>query len=336
MASELARRCQHKWSSIFIGVGVSLTEAARRGRDAPCPICGGKDRFRFSNKDGLGLWYCHGCGEGGDGVKLVMLAKGVDFKVAAKLIDGVLGNRSFYGASTSDGNGDNKPKDVLRSWRDAYPDIRGTAVEAYLKGRGLILTDAEARSLKSHPALWHWISKQKFPAMIAAVARSPDECASTGSGGGTIITCHQTFLQIDGSDKAPVEKPKLFPSGVDPAGAAVWFNAGAISPDHWFVVAEGIESVLSAMRILGVAAGCAALSTWGIKRLVLPPSARRVIVFADSDELQQGVAAANEARRRWQDEGRAVKVLQAERDGDDANDVWLRRLQRGNRERGSQ
>jgi hypothetical protein len=154
--------------------------------------------------------------------------------------------------------------------------------------------------------------------MVAAVARTPDI-----GNDGTIVTCHQTFLQIDGSDKAPVDKPKLYPSGVDPAGAGVWF--GMPDPDRWFVVAEGIESALSAMRILGVQAGCAALSTWGIKRLVLPPAIRRVTVFADSDELQQGVAAANEARRRWLSEGRTVRVLQAERDGEDANDVWLRR-----------
>ena len=107
---------------------------------------------------------------------------------------------------------------------------------------------------------------------------------------------------MDGSEKARVEKPKPFPSGVDPAGAAVWF--GSPDPDHEFVVAEGIESALSAMRILGVAAGCAALSTWGIRCLVLPSAIRRVTVFADSDELQQGVAAANEARRRWRSEGR--------------------------------
>ena len=143
--SAITDRCRGKWPSILIGVGVTMTEAARKGRDAPCPICGGKDRFRFSNKDGLGLWYCHGCGEGGDGVKLVMLAKGVDFKGAAKLIDGVLGNRSFYSASASYGNGDgsasadDKPKDPLRSWREAYPDIRNTSVETYLKGRGLTL-----------------------------------------------------------------------------------------------------------------------------------------------------------------------------------------------------
>ena len=154
--------------------------------------------------------------------------------------------------------------------------------------------------------------------MIAAVTRSLDE-----GKGGTIVTCHQTFLQMDGSEKAPVEKPKLFPSGVDPAGAAVWF--GSPDPDREFVVAEGIESALSAMRILGVAAGCAALSTWGIRCLVLPSAIRRVTVFADSDELQQGVAAANEARRRWRSEGRTVRVLQAERDGEDANDVWMGR-----------
>jgi putative DNA primase/helicase len=316
--SAITDRCRGKWPSILMGVGVSMTEAARKGRDAPCPICGGNDRFRFSNKDGLGLWYCHGCGEGGDGVKLVMRVKGVDFKGAAKLIEDVVGKCSAYnyGASARYGaDRDNKPKDVLRSFREAYLDIRGTTVETYLKGRRLILTDAEARSFRFHPALWHWISKQKFPAMVAAVARAD----------GTVVTAHQTFLQMDGSDKASVEKPKLFPSGVDPAGAAVWFNAGATDPDREFVVAEGIESALSAMRLTGAEAGCAALSTWGIRRLVLPSSIRRVTVFADSDELQQGIAAANEARRRWQGEGRSVRVLQAERDGEDANDVWMRR-----------
>jgi putative DNA primase/helicase len=323
--SALADRCRGKWPSILIGVGVNMTEAVRKGHDGPCPICGGRDRFRFSNRDGLGLWYCHGCGEGGDGVKLVMKVRNVDFKGAAKLIEDVVGgsfrSSAGYGntytrpgnGNTAGGVGDDRPKDVLKSWRDAYPDIRGSTVEAYLSRRGLTLTDAEAKALRFHPALFHWISKQKFPAMIAAVARAD----------GAIITCHQTFLQIDGSGKAPVEKPKLFPSGVDPAGAAVWF--GSPDPDHWFIVAEGIESTLSAMRILGVTAGCAALSTWGIRRLVLPPDARKVIVFADSDELQQGVAAANEARRRWQGEGRTVRVLQAERDGEDANDVWMRR-----------
>jgi hypothetical protein len=184
-----------------------------------------------------------------------------------------------------------------------------------LKGRGIELTKIEAVSLRLHPSLWHWPTKTKWPAMVAAV----------GPFGGPAVTCHQTFLQPDGSGKATVERPRLFPAGVAPKGG-VWF--GAPDQDHEFVVAEGIESLLSALRLYGVAAGCAALSDNGIRFLVLPPLplARRVRVFADHDELQQGVAAANEARRRWKAEGRDVRVSMAAEVGEDANDVWLRRL----------
>jgi hypothetical protein len=104
----------------------------------------------------------------------------------------------------------------------------------------------------------------------------------------------------------------------------VWF--GEADPRREFVVAEGIESLLSAMRIFGVAAGCAALSEIGVRRLALPLGARRVRIFADHDPLGQGVAAAHEAGRRWLAEGRAVAVSMAAKAGDDANDVWRKRL----------
>jgi hypothetical protein len=60
-----------------------------------------------------------------------------------------------------------------------------------------------------------------------------------------------------------------------------------------------------------------------------PPSVRRVIAFADSDEFQQSVASANDARRRWQVEGRTVRVVQAAREGEYANDVWRTRAGNG-------
>ena len=80
------------------------------------------------------------------------------------------------------------------------------------------------------------------------------------------------------------------------------------------------------MRIFDVTAGCAALSEIGVRRLILPSTARRVRVFADHDELGQGLAAVREAGRRWLAEGRAVAVSMAAKAGDDANDLWRKRL----------
>jgi putative DNA primase/helicase len=133
------------------------------------------------------------------------------------------------------------------------------------------------------------------------------------------------FLKPDGSGKAPLgEKARLFPSGASPVGGGVWFCEP--NGNEEFLVAEGMESLLAALRIFGVTAGCAALSAIGVSRLILPPEAHRVRVFADHDEECQGLAAAREACRRWRAEGREVAVSQAERVGEDANDVWMRRL----------
>ena len=141
---------------------------------------------------------------------------------------------------------------------------------------------------------------------------------------GADLGTHQTFLRPDGSGKAPLgDKARLFAAGGRCAGGGVWF--GVADPNREFIVAEGIESCLSALRLFGVAAGCAALSELGVRRLVLPPEARKVRVFADNDELGQGLAAAREAGLRWRAEGREVAASIASSVGEDANDVWLRR-----------
>ena len=43
---------------------------ALTNRHGPCPVCGGKDRFRFDDKGGRGTWICSTCGAG-DGIELV-------------------------------------------------------------------------------------------------------------------------------------------------------------------------------------------------------------------------------------------------------------------------
>jgi formamidopyrimidine-DNA glycosylase len=40
-------------------------------KNGPCPMCGGKDRWRFTDIDGKGTWWCNGC-RGGNGFALAM------------------------------------------------------------------------------------------------------------------------------------------------------------------------------------------------------------------------------------------------------------------------
>jgi putative DNA primase/helicase len=306
MTRDLAERCKNRWPDIFRQLGI-LSSAALAGKDVPCPICGGTDRFRFSDK-GFGRWFCRGCGHGGDGVRLIQAIKRVDFAEAATIVEGVVGK-----VSPAADAGNCKLRDPMRSWHNAAPFTRGSAADLYLRGRKLTLTEVEARSLRHHCELWHWPSERKLPALLARVALATDED----------LTTHQTFLTPDGR-KAPLgDKARLFVAGGRTASGGVWFGVADATSE--FMVAEGIESTLSAMRIFNCESGCAALSANGIRKLILPKEARRVRIFADHDALGQGLTAAREAARRWIAEGRTVAVSIADAVGEDANDVWLMR-----------
>jgi putative DNA primase/helicase len=313
--SALADDCKGRWPSILMQLGLPLSEKLLNHKNVPCPMCGGTDRFQFTDKD-VGLWHCRGCGEGGDGVRLVMRMKRIGFKEAAQLIEGVVGGSARAPQNGGSGNGAVKPCDPLKPWRGAS-DILGTVGDVYLRNRGLALTAFEARPLRFRRQ-YHWKSGTVWPCIVALV-RLAD---------GTELCGHQTFLEEDGSAKARLlgEAARLFPSGSKVMGGGVWF--GASNPKLQFLVGEGIESTLSAMRLYGAVGGCAALSAPGPTGLVLPAEARLVRIFADNDPDGKGLAAAVSARLRWRSEGREVRISHSPTVGVDANDVLMRRLGR--------
>jgi putative DNA primase/helicase len=313
--SELTRRTSGRWPEIFGALGI-LGEKALAHKGTACPTCGGDDRFTFSDK-GYGRWYCRGCARGGDGFDLIMMVEDVEFPEAARLVEPIVGKVS---APSKQDKGGAYPKDPMRSWRNGSPTIVGTLVDVYLRVRAIKVTEIEARSLRSAESLFHWKTSTSWPAMLARVTLLP---------GGAELTTHQTFLARDGSDKAPLSKDgkecsRLFAACDTLKGGGVWF--GTPDEQRELLVAEGIESALSAMRLFGLEAGVAALSASGISYLVLPPEAQRVRVFADHDADGKGLAAALTARLRWRAEGRQVAISHAKDVGEDANDIWRRRL----------
>ncbi len=64
-------QCKGKWRGILNSYGAALPAHKRAGA---CPVCGGKDRFTFDDKNGLGTWYCRGC-EPHAGGGLILLAR---------------------------------------------------------------------------------------------------------------------------------------------------------------------------------------------------------------------------------------------------------------------
>ena len=69
--ADLLRAAQGHWQSILPALGVA--SECLSNRHGPCPGCGGKDRFRFDDKDGRGGFVCGGGGDPfhGDGFDLL-------------------------------------------------------------------------------------------------------------------------------------------------------------------------------------------------------------------------------------------------------------------------
>lgn len=87
IVSDTVKAAAGFWPQLLPALGISIHAS---GRHCACPVCGGKDRFRFDNQDGRGTWHCNQCGAG-DGLNLVEKALDVSTKEAAIKIADMLG-----------------------------------------------------------------------------------------------------------------------------------------------------------------------------------------------------------------------------------------------------
>jgi hypothetical protein len=187
---------------------------------------------------------------------------------------------------------------AIRIWNDCRCTC-GTIIESYLVSRGLVVP-ATPR-LRFHPGMKH-PTGGTWPVMVALVTDVNDEP----------VGIHRTFLGPDGSGKAPVSPTRMSLGPI--RGGAVRLAPVA----ERLAVGEGVETVLSVMQSTGLS-GWAALSTSGMKTLVLPDRVKEVVVLADADP--PGEAAAREASARWSREGRRVRIARPSNGCKDFNDA---------------
>lgn len=275
-----------RWYGILAEFGMDDRQLS--GKHCECPLCGGKDRFRFDDKDGRGTFFCNGCGAG-DGIKLAGLLTGLDFKELAKQIDGMVGN---IDAVTPRPKKD--PAVRLRKIHSELHSIDGvTPVRRYLKSRGLT---APPQSIFYHPAMMNYVDGRpagNHPAMVAIFRNSE----------GKPITYHVTYLS-DGGDKAAVESArKILPPTEKMTGGAIRLFPAA----ERMGVAEGIETALAASELHDIPVwACATaglLEAW-----IKPDVAREVVIFGDNDKSYTGQSAAYRLANRLALEGVSVSV----------------------------
>jgi putative DNA primase/helicase len=283
---EAKRRASGRWPGILEQLGVEPTVLGKRNQ--PCPACGGKDRFQFTDKYGDGNYICRGCGAG-DGFALLERCLGWTFVEALKAVEGIVGatNETARGSSLA---ASPSPMQRLaeRIWQEAKPVAAADAVATYLLGRGLSLVRFPA-VLRTHPALGFYVRQagesratrlRTYPAMLALV-QDP---------AGHAVTLHRTYLEHGA--KAPVaECRKLLSAGVN--GAAVRL----FEPGDELAIAEGIETAL-AVHLSSGKPTWAALSAGGMQKLRIPAGVTRVAIYADHDASYVGQAAAYALAKR--------------------------------------
>jgi putative DNA primase/helicase len=304
---DLLLEARGRWPGILVAMGVD--EKSLTGRHGPCPLpgCGGKDRFRFDDKEGRGTYYCTHCGAG-DGIKLVQAIKGLGFKDSLRLVEELMPLAPEI-KRAKERTASEKGAALRRMWDEAKPIAKGGVVDRYLSSRCIL---SRPESLREVAALPYYDDGKRIGAWPAMLAR-----IITADGKGASL--HVTWLSEVTAGKAPVEAPKKIMQPVRPImGASI-----QLVPLHGDTlgVGEGIETSLSAREQFNVPVW-ATLNGEGMAAFVWPEQVKHLIVFGDNDKNYAGHKAAYALAFRAAGRGLAVTVTLPPLVGADWNDMW--------------
>lgn len=254
-------------------------------RHKPCPLCGGKDRFRWDDKDGNGGYFCSQCGSG-SGLHLLAQHQGIGHKEAAKLVYSLLPEAKPVKPQPEP----DKRGRVVKLWDRREPLTEGDEVHKYLHGRGI--KDIPKSLQKVSHGVFVGNVWQPYVAMIAKAAN-----------GDKAVGVHLTYLK-DGK-KAEVESAKKMYAVEDGAlnGSAIRLHEAG----ERLLIAEGIETALSAAQLFGLPAW-AAMNAGLLERVNVPAFVKHVVIAADNDSNYVGQAAAYALAKRLVHEGKTVSV----------------------------
>jgi putative DNA primase/helicase len=298
MTLDTIERARGRWREILPLFGIDTRFLTNK--HGPCPLCRGRDRFRFDDRDGSGSYFCNQCGPG-SGILLIRKLRGWDHKTACNEVDKIIGDgKPTAPPKCKPNNVASKLAAIQRLLNEArHPDV----VDAYLKRRGLSVT---SEALQGHWRCPYYNEDGKllgtFPAVIAPIL-GPD---------GSL----QSVQRIYCAELEP-RKKILRPVDTISGGAVRLFKAG-----DELGLSEGIENGLAAHQLFGIPVW-ATLSENGLKAFQPPPDVAGIHIYADNDANYVGQEAAFALARRLSRNGLPVEVHIPPEVGTDWLDVLL-------------
>lgn len=288
-------------------------------RAGPCPLCRtGRDRFIWQEKNG-GRWLCRHCTDAKYSGGMQLLIRWRDamgdgprsdtiqaFIEAANFVRDCFGGHHASAPAVAPVARREEQIDVAarrqrmeRLWGETRAVEQGDPVHRYLTRRvpGLAMVPAQIRL---HARLAYYDPPAVQGDKPVLVGHFAAMVVRGFNANGELVQLHKTYLTQEGQ-KAAVENPKKTDRGVGSNS----FALRLMEPEgDTLGVCEGIETALAAHVLDGIAVWpCHAAGI--LANFVLPAGLRdrvkRVIIYADSDELKRGKRAGSFAAAQCAD-----------------------------------
>ena len=304
MKTEAQSIAEGRWHSILTQFGIDTKFLVNR--HGPCPICGGKDRFRFSDQN-IGRFICNNCGSG-DGYKLIERITGEPFRdVVRKVKDMVETIKPQIRAEATDEA--RQKREMQNLWDRGRRPTEGGIVSRYINSR--IGQWWSGQYLREVDQVRHPYTSGDFTCMMTKIT-DPS---------GKPCNIHLTYLTEQGR-KATVEPPKRVLAGKLTEGSAIRLSPSGAT----LGLSEGIETAMAASLMFGVPCW-AAISGTMMAKWIPPEDVKRVIIFADNDGNYTGQAKAYALANRLVVQSKLlVEVRVPELVGEDWADVYEKKL----------
>ncbi len=307
-ANQIRSAAVNQWRGILEHAG--MDNRLLTNKHTACPICGGKDRFRFDDKDGRGTFICNQC-RAGDGFKLLELWRGGGFPDALAYVAQYLGysqdsdtsQKSAKKCFLSTDKTDKKPTPdrkalITTIWQAANNDH--PLLVSYLEKRGCQPAVLPV-DVRLHPSLAYWHDGAligHFPALVALVRDTQSQ----------VKGLQRIYLTPDGTGKADVPgtcKKLLSLQAGSTKGCAVQLYPSG----YTLALTEGIETALAVRCALPSTPVWAAVTANHLAALHLPDNLKTLLIFADLDRSNTGEKVAYQLAERANTAGIQCKIM---------------------------